>query len=144
MHNDFTGHCRHAASAWPHLPAPSSNPDSRDRSGHLSPFRMVDLRVALPRTPGDGTNMPKPHPSHRATNMNFPADYTPPTVWKWETENGGEFAKINRPIAGPTHDKVLPVGKHPIQLYSLATPNGVKVTVMLEELLAARHHRRRI
>jgi len=63
-------------------------------------------------------------------------DYTPPKVWQWESENGGEFAKINRPIAGPTHDKVLPVGKHPLQLYSLATPNGVKVTVMLEELLA--------
>jgi GSH-dependent disulfide-bond oxidoreductase len=63
-------------------------------------------------------------------------EYTPPTVWKWDTENGGEFASINRPIAGATHDKDLPVGKHPLQLYSLATPNGVKVTVMLEELLA--------
>ncbi|HMN44127.1 MAG TPA: glutathione-dependent disulfide-bond oxidoreductase [Povalibacter sp.] len=65
--------------------------------------------------------------------------YTPPTVWKWEKENGGQFAKINRPIAGPTHDKALPVGRHPLQLYSLATPNGVKVTVMLEELLALGH-----
>jgi GST-like protein len=63
--------------------------------------------------------------------------YTPPSVWKWEAENGGTFANINRPIAGATHDKPLPVGKHPLQLYSLATPNGVKVTVMLEELLAA-------
>jgi GST-like protein len=63
--------------------------------------------------------------------------YTPPKVWKWETESGGRFAKINRPIAGATHEKELPVGKHPLQLYSLATPNGVKVTVMLEELLAA-------
>jgi GST-like protein len=62
--------------------------------------------------------------------------YTPPKVWKWDTESGGRFAKINRPIAGPTHDKKLPVGKYPLQLYSLATPNGVKVTVMLEELLA--------
>ncbi|WP_020592547.1 glutathione-dependent disulfide-bond oxidoreductase [Kiloniella laminariae] len=62
--------------------------------------------------------------------------YTPPKVWKWESENGGTFAKINRPIAGATHEKKLPVGKHPLQLYSLATPNGVKVTVMLEELLA--------
>ncbi|MDX1801977.1 MAG: glutathione-dependent disulfide-bond oxidoreductase [Marinobacter sp.] len=61
--------------------------------------------------------------------------YTPPRVWKWESESGGRFASINRPIAGPTHDKELPVGKHPLQLYSLATPNGVKVTVMLEELL---------
>ena len=61
--------------------------------------------------------------------------YTPPSVWKWEPGNGGKFANINRPIAGSTHDKALPVGKHPLQLYSLATPNGVKVTVMLEELL---------
>ncbi len=66
-------------------------------------------------------------------------EYTPPKVWKWEGENGGEFAKINRPIAGATHDKALEVGKHPIQLHSLATPNGVKVTVMLEELLALGH-----
>ncbi len=65
--------------------------------------------------------------------------YTPPTVWKWEKESGGQFASINRPIAGPTHDKALPVGRHPLQLYSLATPNGVKATVMLEELLALGH-----
>ena len=65
--------------------------------------------------------------------------YTPPAVWKWDKESGGRFASINRPIAGPTQDKKLPVGKHPIQLYSLATPNGVKVTVLLEELLAAGH-----
>jgi GST-like protein len=62
--------------------------------------------------------------------------YTPPKVWKWEAASGGAFAHINRPIAGPTHDKALPVGRHPLQLYSLATPNGVKVTVLLEELLA--------
>ena len=61
--------------------------------------------------------------------------YTPPSVWKWEPGNGGKLANINRPVAGATHDKALPVGKHPLQLYSLATPNGVKVTVMLEELL---------
>lgn len=67
------------------------------------------------------------------------ATYTPPEVWTWETESGGTFASINRPIAGPTHDKDLQVGKHPFQLYSLATPNGVKVTVMFEELLAAGH-----
>src|SRR3954463_510875 len=65
--------------------------------------------------------------------------YTPPKVWTWDKENGGAFANINRPIAGPTHDKDLPVGKHPLQLYSLATPNGVKVTIMLEELLALGH-----
>jgi GST-like protein len=65
--------------------------------------------------------------------------YTPPQVWTWDKESGGQFANINRPVAGPTHDKELPVGRHPLQLYSLATPNGVKVTVMLEELLAAGH-----
>jgi GST-like protein len=70
---------------------------------------------------------------------NQPAGYTPPQVWTWNKENGGRFANINRPIAGPTHDKELPVGKHPFQLYSLATPNGVKVGVMFEELLAAGH-----
>lgn len=63
-------------------------------------------------------------------------EYTPPTVWTWNTANGGKFANINRPVAGPTHDKTLPVGKHPLQLYSLGTPNGVKVTILLEELLA--------
>lgn len=62
--------------------------------------------------------------------------YTPPKVWAWDKESGGKFANINRPVAGATHEKELPVGKHPLQLYSLATPNGVKVTVMLEELLA--------
>ncbi len=66
-------------------------------------------------------------------------DYTPPAIWTWDKESGGKFASINRPISGPTHDKELPVGKHPMQLYSLATPNGVKVTVMLEELLALGH-----
>jgi GST-like protein len=66
-------------------------------------------------------------------------EYQPPTVWKWEAESGGRFAKINRPVAGPTHDKALPVGEHPLQLYSLATPNGVKVTILLEELLALGH-----
>ncbi len=66
-------------------------------------------------------------------------DYTPPTVWTWDKASGGRFANINRPIAGATHEKDLPVGQHPLQLYSLATPNGVKVTVMLEELLAAGH-----
>lgn len=65
--------------------------------------------------------------------------YEPPKVWTWDAESGGRFANINRPVAGPTHDKDLPVGKHPIQLYSLGTPNGVKVTVMLEELLALGH-----
>ena len=67
------------------------------------------------------------------------AEYVPPKIWTWNRENGGRFANINRPIAGPTHDKDLPVGRHPMQLYSLGTPNGVKVTVMLEELLALGH-----
>ncbi len=71
--------------------------------------------------------------------MTDAADYVPPKIWTWDKESGGQFANINRPIAGPTHDKELPVGKHPFQLYSLATPNGVKVTIMLEELLAAGH-----
>ena len=69
---------------------------------------------------------------------NSPA-YSPPKVWTWNKANGGQFANINRPVSGPTQDKVLPVGRHPMQLYSLATPNGVKVTVMLEELLALGH-----
>jgi GST-like protein len=71
--------------------------------------------------------------------MSEPSEYVPPKVWTWNKESGGRFASINRPIAGPTHDKDLPVGKHPLQLYSLATPNGVKATVMLEELLALGH-----
>jgi GSH-dependent disulfide-bond oxidoreductase len=68
-----------------------------------------------------------------------PSAYVPPKVWTWNKESGGRFASINRPIAGATHEKELPIGKHPMQLYSLATPNGVKATVMLEELLAAGH-----
>lgn len=76
--------------------------------------------------------MSEPPPNH-------PAGYAPAKVWQWNKESGGRFAAINRPIAGPTHEKELPVGKHPFQLYSLATPNGVKVTVMLEELLALGH-----
>jgi len=69
------------------------------------------------------------------------SEYIPPKVWTWNKSNGGRFANINRPIAGPTHDKDLPVGRHPLQLYSLGTPNGVKVTIMLEELLALGHAR---
>jgi len=66
-------------------------------------------------------------------------DYIPPRVWTWEQPSGGAFAGINRPVAGPTHDRALPVGRHPLQLYSLGTPNGIKVTILLEELLAAGH-----
>ena len=70
---------------------------------------------------------------------NLPAGYVPPRVWTWEKPSGGRFASINRPVSGATHDKELPVGAHPFQLYSLGTPNGQKVTIMLEELLAAGH-----
>lgn len=69
--------------------------------------------------------------------MTAPTDYMPPKVWTWTKSNGGNFASINRPIAGSTHDKKLPVGLHPLQLYSMGTPNGIKVTILLEELLAA-------
>jgi GST-like protein len=71
--------------------------------------------------------------------MTDTAEYAPPKVWKWDKTSGGTFANINRPIAGATHEKELPVGKHPLQLYSLGTPNGQKVTIMLEELLAPGH-----
>jgi GST-like protein len=71
--------------------------------------------------------------------MGATSDYVPPKIWTWAKPSGGRFEKIKRPVAGPTHEKALPVGKHPLQLYSLATPNGVKVTVMLEELLALGH-----
>ncbi|OYU72595.1 MAG: glutathione-dependent disulfide-bond oxidoreductase, partial [Alphaproteobacteria bacterium PA3] len=70
-----------------------------------------------------------PDPAH-----NQPPGYVPPKVWVWDTANVGAFANINRPISGATHDKELPIGKHPLQLYSMGTPNGVKVTIMLEEL----------
>jgi GST-like protein len=72
--------------------------------------------------------------------MNHPAHYVPPKVWSWDQKNGGQFARTNRPVSGPTHEQALPVGRHPLQLYSQGTPNGVKVTVMLEELLALGHH----
>ena len=87
----------------------------------------------LPASPRSRANLP-----FRNAPMADPT-YTPPKVWTWDQESGGKFASINRPIAGATHDKVLPVGEHPLQLHSLATPNGVKVTVMLEELLEAGH-----
>ena len=77
--------------------------------------------------------------TEKSPENNFPSGYQPPEVWQWEKGNGGAFANINRPIAGPTHEKELPVGKHPLQLYSLATPNGQKVGILLEELLAAGH-----
>ncbi len=82
----------------------------------------------------------RPHfPYSRAMTEQTLSDWTPPKIWTWDKASGGKFANINRPISGPTHDKDLPVGEHPLQLYSLGTPNGVKVTIMLEELLAAGH-----
>src|SRR5271168_3489201 len=72
-------------------------------------------------------------------NMTNQSEYTPPRIWTWSQENGGAWASINRPVSGATHDEALPIGRHPLQLYSLGTPNGVKVTVMLEELLALGH-----
>src|SRR6202034_654954 len=83
-------------------------------------------------------DLPAPS-SPGVARMTDSSPYTPPKVWAWNKENGGRFASINRPIAGPTHDKELPVGRHPLQLYSLGTPNGVKVGIMLEELLALGH-----
>src|SRR6187402_1882860 len=80
--------------------------------------------------------MPKPTKGDFVSEQ---SSYEPPKVWKWIRPNGGSFASINRPVAGPTHEKELPVGRHPLQLYSLATPNGVKVTILLEELLALGH-----
>ena len=71
--------------------------------------------------------------------MSDSSPYIPPKVWTWDQANGGQFANINRPVSGATHEKVLPIGKHPMQLYSLGTPNGIKVTIMLEELLALGH-----
>src|SRR5690606_36070780 len=104
-----------------------------------------DAPGALPRSqplslPSHGVKEERRSPPRmETTRMSDAPEYTPPKVWTWNKESGGRFASINRPIAGPTHEKELPVGKHPLQLYSLATPNGVKVTVMLEELLAKGH-----
>src|SRR5215471_5750204 len=84
------------------------------------------LSACAPKTPG-------------VSEMTETSDYTPAKVWSWTKPSGGRFENINRPIAGATHDKELPIGRHPLQLYSLGTPNGVKVTIMLEELLAAGH-----
>ena len=87
----------------------------------------------------DATPNPKIYPPHTAFAMDNSSSYTPPKIWSPNIDSGGRFASINRPVAGATHDKELSIGRHPLQLYSLGTPNGVKVTVMLEELLAAGH-----
>src|SRR3984957_5739312 len=93
------------------------------------------MALALAEKPRSSIMRPK----GRCKGMANSSEYVPPKVWTWNKSNGGRFANINRPIAGPTHDKELPVGRHPLQLYSLGTPNGVKVTIMLEELLALGH-----
>jgi GST-like protein len=107
---------------------------------------VIDSRVDRPRRvarrrPSEtaAARVPFDLSTRRSPPMNDPALYTPPKVWTWDKASGGRFASINRPIAGPTHEKELPVGRHPLQLYSLGTPNGVKVTVMLEELLELGH-----
>src|SRR6478672_6713369 len=102
-------------------------------------FPRADISAAKRGRPAGG---PRPPASLRipwSNRMTTANEYEPPKVWTWNKANGGRFANINRPIAGPTHDKELPVGRHPLQLYSLATPNGQKVTIMLEELLALGH-----
>jgi len=96
-----------------------------------------DPRACNLRLQEGGATLPAAH--YGSTPMSGSPEYTPPKVWTWSKPSGGRFANINRPIAGPTHEKELPVGRHPLQLYSLGTPNGVKVTVMLEELLALGH-----
>lgn len=97
-------------------------------------------KTDLPRTTTNTTNTTTMSDDDKeCTPANHPVDYLPPRVWNWSEPSGGSWASINRPVSGATHDKKLPVGKHPLQLYSLATPNGVKVTVMLEELLALGH-----
>jgi GSH-dependent disulfide-bond oxidoreductase len=96
------------------------------------------IPTLLPILPLSLANTPRAFRAGAIFMTDVPA-YEPPKVWTWNKANGGQFASINRPIAGPTHDEELPVGRHPLQLYSLATPNGVKVTVMLEELLALGH-----
>eukprot|EP01037_Dinobryon_pediforme_P017492 gene17492-17688_t len=97
-------------------------------------FETVDARPAAMRA----RDVAKDHP-FKLTALTDTSDYTPPKVWTWAKPSGGTFASINRPVAGPTHEKELPVGQHPLQLYSLGTPNGVKVTILLEELLALGH-----
>jgi GSH-dependent disulfide-bond oxidoreductase len=99
----------------------------------MAAWRNTALRLAR----CDGISFERHDPKER--RLNEPTGYTPPKIWTWNKPSGGKFANINRPVAGPTHEKELPVGRHPLQLYSLATPNGVKVTVMLEELLALGH-----
>src|ERR1700740_1789734 len=98
----------------------------------IKPQMVVGRAPRLARRPRPPAAFGKLEP----VDMSSSPEYTPPKVWSWNKPSGGQFANINRPIAGPMHEKELPVGRHPLQLYSLATPNGQKVTIMLEELLA--------
>src|SRR6202046_4140517 len=110
--------------------------ETSKRCGRCSP-RTIHARPDL--TKSDPGSRDASGTTSGPSNMTNQAKYTPPRIWTWSQENGGAWASINRPISGATHDKELPVGRHPLQLYSLGTPNGVKVTVMLEELLALGH-----
>src|ERR1019366_2793154 len=96
----------------------------------------MDRRLSMRATTIQSVS-PRTH--SRRPSMTDSSEYTPPKVWTWNKPSGGSFWNVNRPVAGPTHDKELPVGRHPLQLYSLATPNGQKVTILLEELLAIGH-----
>src|ERR1700754_1141440 len=117
------------------------------RSGTAAAYRAGECRGFESRSRPRLCGLQRGVASVRARKRQMPGveamtdspEYVPPKVWSWNKENGGKFASVNRPIAGATHDKELPVGRHPLQLYSTATPNGVKVTVMLEELLALGH-----
>src|ERR1700733_10475270 len=114
----------------------SSRSGTTKRCGRCSP-RTIRARSDLTKSgPGSRNGSVTAFGTSNITNL---AEYTPPRIWTWSQENGGAWASINRPVSGATHDKALPIGRHPLQLYSLGTPNGVKVTVMLEELLALGH-----
>src|SRR6202167_4424757 len=114
----------------------SSRSGTSKRCGRCSP-RTIRAQPDLTKS-GPGSRDASGTASG-ASNMTNQSEYFPPRIWTWSQENGGAWASINRPVSGPTHDKELPVGRHPLQLYSLGTPNGVKVTIMLEELLALGH-----
>jgi GST-like protein len=134
------------ALAMPRLmePLPTSWIEPRARFGRPPSHQAAARRwrASAPRATRpvqQGEDIPHPRRPRGVKSMSGPSEYTPPEIWTWDKANGGRFASINRPVSGPTHGKDLPVGRHPLQLYSLGTPNGVKVTVMLEELLALGH-----
>src|SRR5690606_42120283 len=112
-------------------PSSASQPQAPTRRRGRSPVGPPVRSIGSERPTNDQPGESK--------GMSEQDEYAPPRGWTWDKASGGRFANINRPVAGPTHEKELPVGRHPLQLYSLATPNGGKVTVMIEELLAAGH-----